>query len=75
VISAAQSSIRHARRILSGIHYFNDLEAGFPTKTVSGMTFSEIIKEAHPRRTCRLHFTSSPATIHGEFSLKESPWT
>jgi hypothetical protein len=30
--------------ILSGIHDFNDLEAGFPTKTASGMTFGERIK-------------------------------
>jgi hypothetical protein len=34
---------RHARMILSGIHDFNDLEAGFPTKTASGMTFCENI--------------------------------
>jgi hypothetical protein len=32
--------------ILSGIHDFNDLEAGFPTKTASGMTFCEIIRSA-----------------------------
>jgi hypothetical protein len=35
-------SRRHARMILSGIHAFNDLGAGFPTKTASGMSFCEI---------------------------------
>jgi hypothetical protein len=29
--------------ILSGIHDFNDLEAGFPTKAASGMTFCDVI--------------------------------
>jgi hypothetical protein len=36
-------SRHHARMILSGIHDFDDLEAGFPTKMASGMTFCEAI--------------------------------
>jgi hypothetical protein len=30
--------------ILSGIHDFDALEAGFPTKAASGMTFRKAIK-------------------------------
>jgi uncharacterized Zn-binding protein involved in type VI secretion len=37
-------SIRHARVALPGIYDFKDLQAGFPTKTASGMTFCETIK-------------------------------
>jgi tetratricopeptide (TPR) repeat protein len=37
-------SISHARMLLSGIHDFNSLQAGFPTKTASGMTKTDLCK-------------------------------
>jgi hypothetical protein len=46
-------SRRHARMILSGIHDFNDSEAGFPTRTASGMTFRERIFFAWPKEFTR----------------------
>jgi hypothetical protein len=43
-LDAFAISIRHARVILTGIHDFQDLQAGFPTKTDSGMIFRETLK-------------------------------
>jgi len=39
IFDAFANSIRHAQTFLSGIHDFRDLQAGFPTKSASGMTF------------------------------------
>src|SRR6266545_2272271 len=37
-IDALETSSCHARMTLSGIHFFNNLQAGFPIKIASGMT-------------------------------------
>jgi hypothetical protein len=40
---AFAKSIRHDRVLLSGIHAFKDLQAGFPANSASGMTICETV--------------------------------